>query len=68
MATPELVRVAAPRRLEVARVGREALAGAGLAGLLAVVVLAVAALFPRGRERRWRPGRTPPPVGDRPRA
>jgi len=45
-----------------------ALAGAGLAGLLAVVVLAVAALFPRGRERRWRPGRTPPPVGDRPRA
>lgn len=42
-----------------------ALAGAGLAGLLAVLVLAVASLLPRGHERRWRPGRVPVPIRDR---
>lgn len=43
VATPELVRVAAPRRLEVARVGREALAGAGLAGIVVASFVFVAA-------------------------
>lgn len=44
------------------RARNRALAGAGLACLLAVLVLAVAALFPRGQQRRWRPGRTAAPV------
>ncbi len=40
-----------------------ALAGAALAGLLALLVLAGAALLPRGRAGRWQPGRVSPRAG-----
>lgn len=43
VATPELVRVAATRRLAAAHLGREALAGAGLAGIVVASFIFVAA-------------------------
>ncbi|MDQ6751681.1 MAG: hypothetical protein M3Z33_13150 [Actinomycetota bacterium] len=43
MATPDFVRVAATRRLEAGRLGREALAGAGLAGIVVASFLFVVA-------------------------